>query len=433
MADVLPFDALTYNTQVVKDLRKVVTQPYDKIDERLKKTYLERNEYNAVRLILPDLINEIDPDSKYLNAKATLENWKNKEVLKHLGKKAFYYLEQKFVSPLTSETMIRKGFIGLLRFTDFSEKIVFPHEKTLSKPKEDRFKLTLNTNTYFEQIFLLFEDRNLEVLNLFNEELSSLNEKTSFSAIDDYNVRNDLFPLSSATFTEKITKIFKDKKFVIADGHHRYETGVNYMKYMKERNPLHNGTESYNFGMMFFSPSNERGLVILPTHRLIHGINNFSLPNFLKNISNLFKVEEFRSIDELKVFQVGKKFSFGFYCKDALDSFYLLSLKEDPFNLIKDKPLILRDLDVTILHSLVLDKEFGINEEKLKQQTNVEYVREIEEGLEEVRNGKEQMIFILNPTPVEQVMKVAQSGEVMPQKSTDFYPKLITGLVMYEM
>ncbi|HPO29382.1 MAG TPA: DUF1015 domain-containing protein [Caldisericia bacterium] len=433
MADILPFDALMYNTQIVKDLKGVITQPYDKINDKLKKIYIERSEYNAVKLILPDPINEADPDSKYLNAKNILNDWKTKQILKKFGEKAFYYLEQEFTSPITNETIIRKGFVGLMRFTDFSEKIVFPHEKTLSKPKEDRFKLTLTTNTYFEQVFLLFEDNNSYVINAFNKSLSGDSNNFSISVIDDYNVKNNLTPLIDPLVIENICSAFKDKKLVIADGHHRYETGVNYMKYMRERNTNHKGDESYNFGMMYFSPSNQKGLIILPTHRLVHGIASFSLSSFLKNISSTFYVKEFNSIDELKEALTGSKYSFGFYCKENLDRYYLLTLKEDPLNLITDKPLVLRDLDVSILHYMILFKEFGIDEERLAQQINVEYVREIDEGLEEVKSGKEQMMFILNPTPVEQVMKVAINGEVMPQKSTDFYPKLITGLVMYEM
>lgn len=433
MADILPFDALMYNTQVMKDLKDVITQPYDKINDKLKKTYLERSEYNAVKLILQDPINEADPDSKYLNAKNILNDWKAKQILKKFGEKAFYYLEQEFTSPITNETIIRKGFIGLMRFTDFSEKIVFPHEKTLSKPKEDRFKLTLATNTYFEQVFLLFEDNNSEVMNAFNKSLLNLSNNFTISVIDDYNVKNSLTPLIDPLMIENICSVFKDKKLVIADGHHRYETGVNYMKYMRERNTNHKGDESYNFGMMYFSPSNQKGLIILPTHRLVHGITSFSLSSFLNNISNTFYVKEFNSINELKEVLAESRYSFGFYCNENLDRYYLLTLKEDPLNLITDKPLVLRDLDVSILHYMILYKEFGIDEERLAQQINVEYVREVDEGLEEVKSGREQMMFILNPTPVEQVMKVAINGEVMPQKSTDFYPKLITGLTMYEM
>lgn len=433
MADVLPFDALMYNTQVVKDLKEVVTQPYDKIDDKLKKIYLERSEYNVVKLILPDPVSEREPDSKYSVAMETLKDWKGNGILRNFGRKAFYYLEQEFISPITNETLIRKGFIGLIRFTDFEEQIVFPHEKTLSKPKEDRFKLTKATNTYFEQVFLLFDDDNFYVMNAFRDALSSSTDKFSISVIDDYGVKNNLIPLMDTASIDKISSLFRDKKFVIADGHHRYETGVNYMKYMKAKNLNHKGDESYNFGMMYFAPSNERGLIILPTHRLVHGVTSFSLKSFFNNISNMFNVKEFNSIDELKNAQTESNYSFGFYCNEAPDSYYLLVLKESPLDLITDKPLILRDLDVTILHSLILDKEFGINEERLAQQVNVEYVREINEGLEEVRAGREQMMFILNPTLPEQVMKIAQSGEVMPQKSTDFYPKLITGLVMYEM
>jgi len=293
--------------------------------------------------------------------------------------------------------------------------------------------LTLATNTYFEQVFLLFEDNNSEVMNAFNKSLLNLSNNFTISVIDDYNVKNSLTPLIDPLMIENICSVFKDKKLVIADGHHRYETGVNYMKYMRERNTNHKGDESYNFGMMYFSPSNQKGLIILPTHRLVHGITSFSLSSFLNNISNTFYVKEFNSINELKEVLAESRYSFGFYCNENLDRYYLLTLKEDPLNLITDKPLVLRDLDVSILHYMILYKEFGIDEERLAQQINVEYVREVDEGLEEVKSGREQMMFILNPTPVEQVMKVAINGEVMPQKSTDFYPKLITGLVMYEM
>jgi len=212
MADILPFDALMYNTQIVKDLKGVITQPYDKINDKLKKIYIERSEYNAVKLILPDPINEADPDSKYLNAKNILNDWKTKQILKKFGEKAFYYLEQEFTSPITNETIIRKGFVGLMRFTDFSEKIVFPHEKTLSKPKEDRFKLTLTTNTYFEQVFLLFEDNNSYVINAFNKSLSGDSNNFSISVIDDYNVKNSLTPLIDPLVIENICSAFKDKK-----------------------------------------------------------------------------------------------------------------------------------------------------------------------------------------------------------------------------
>ena len=435
MTDLIPFDGLVYNHENIKNLDSIITQPYDKIDEILKKEYLLKSDHNAVRLILPDPTIIENPDSKYINSRDTLRSWKEKNILKHLGNKSFYYLIQEFESPITKEIIIRKGFIGLLRFTDFSEKIVFPHEKTLSKPKEDRFKLTLATNTYFEQIFLLFDDDNNQILNTFDIELSKNPNSFKIYAKDEYNVKNTLYVLNKLDFTNKIHDMFNNKQFVIADGHHRYETGLNYMKYMKERNISSNGSESYHYGMMFFCPSNEKGLIILPTHRLVHGLDSFSLSSFINNIEKTFEVRKFSNIEDFKKAQNEglATHSFGFYSKYDFDNFYLFTLNKNPMEILSDKTEAMRDLDVTILHTLILDKELGIDEERLKQQSNINYIRDLNEGINKVKNNEEQLLFILNPTTVSQVMRVSQSGFVMPQKSTDFYPKLATGLVIYEM
>jgi len=420
MAEIRPFKALRFDTEKAGNISELVCPPYDIISEEQRQQYIARNPHNIIRLELPK------GDDPYGDASKVLDEWLQKGILRQDDQEAVYIYEEEFT--VNNETKKFKGCIVRVKLEEFSKGIVLPHEETLSKAKEDRFNLMKATNCNFSQIYSLYMDEKHEITSRLDK-LSSgtpVNELT-----DSDNVTHRLWIATDKDETDAICKAFADKKLYIADGHHRYETALNYRNYCRENNI---GDENRDYVMMMLVDMEHPGLVVLPTHRLVRDLPSFDKEKLLKGCEEYFDITEENDIStaetKLKaLYDEGKK-AFAFYCGDKKYSLMVLRDNNAAAGLLPDKSKALQGLDVTVLHTLVLEKIFGIDAENMAKQINLTYVKQFEDAVSSVDNGKAQCAFILNPTRVTEIRDVAAAGEKMPQKSTYFYPKLITGLVM---
>lgn len=417
MAQIKEFSALRF-TDKVGDIGAVCCPPYDIISENQKKAFLENNQYNIIRLELPEPTAE-----GYKNAGETFNEWQEKGLIKTDETPSLYIYEEKF--SVKGVEYAFRGFVCYVKLAEFSEGVVLPHEETLSKAKTDRFNLINATGCSFSQIYSLYSDKNGDTARLLAE-LSTGEPERSFT--DNEGVTHNLWIAPKSEKTEEICRQFKDRKLYIADGHHRYETALNHRRYMRE-----NGIENENseYVMMFLVDMENDGLVVFPTHRIVRGIEDFSGEELLNKAQKYFDIKDIK-VEEIENFldseyKLGKK-AYVYYDSQRCAA---MSLKDITVmdKIFPDKSEALRRLDVTVLHSLVLEETLGIDKENMANQKNLTYTRSLEEALDSVKLGAN-CCFILNPTRIEEIADVAAAGEKMPQKSTYFYPKLITGMVM---
>jgi uncharacterized protein (DUF1015 family) len=420
MPEVKPFKGIIYNPNKVS-IEKVVAPPYDVISDMERDELYELSEYNVIRLILNK-----DKD-RYLSAKRFFERWLEENILIEIEDESIYVYEQEFTSHMPGRwgKFKRAGVILLVKLEEFGSGNIFPHERTSPKPKEDRFNLLKATNAQFDQIFGIYPDPDGRIDNLIEE----TSKKLIFNFVFQ-NVKHKLFQITDNRLINRIRYEFAEKSIFIADGHHRYETGLLYREYMKSRNPEHSGKEGYNYILMYLTNMDSESLVILPTHRIIHGLEIFDKSSFISRVGDYFYIEEFEMMDEALSNLKGKRWCL---CAFTGDKFYLLRLKSkdiiDKFAKA-DVPEVVRELDVSVLHSIILRGILGISDESQERGGNISYTHDIESAIREVKRGSGQVAFIMNPVKIEEVRRISRSGITMPQKSTYFYPKLLSGIVM---
>jgi uncharacterized protein (DUF1015 family) len=424
MPEIRPFRGYLYN-QAKVDLQNVVAPPYDVISPTQQEELYARSPYNIVRLILGK------EENRYSSAAKHFLEWQDAGILVRGRKPAIYVLHQTFENS-DGKSVTRKGFIALCRLEEFHKKIVLPHEKTLAKPREDRLKLLKACNANFSQIFSLYSDPEKRIDSLLKVRTGS---KPSVEVMFE-NVRNTMWIVEDGTIIEAVQNSLGDKQVLIADGHHRYETALAYRDFMKSRDPQYSGNEPYDYVMMFFTNLDDEGLVIYPTHRIVHSLENFAGKAFLDRISEFFVCRDFKEPHALLAALASSSTrSFGMLVKDD-PHFYLITLKPtlSSGQVIKDTlPEEVKELDVTLLHSLILKDLLGISSEAQEQKLHIDYVKSEEEALSAVWRGKAQLAFLMNATKIGEVRRVARAGHTMPQKSTYFYPKLLSGLVINKL
>ena len=416
MAVVKPFKALRFQ-ESAGPIEELVCPPYDIISEEQRKTFLKTNEHNVIRLELPK-----EGDNIYQKAGEVLNSWLENNIVAVEDNDKFYIYEEEFEVEGIRKSF--KGVIARVKLTEFSEGVVIPHENTLSAAKEDRFNLMCATGCNFSQVYCLFEDKDKKISDLLN----TVNNTTTVNELtDNEGVTHRLWTLDSNC---GLTDLFADKCLYIADGHHRYETALRYRQYARDNGAAADAASEYV--MMMLVPMESEGLVVFPTHRIVHSLNDFDSRQTMIAAREFFHVGEISSYSTLErnlksEYKAGK-ISFGAYCDGR---FYLLTLKSKSVleELLPELHETLRNLDVSVLHSLILEKLMGIDKENMAKQINLKYTRDPDEAVEAVDNGAN-CAFFLNPTRVEQIAAVGGAGQKMPQKSTYFYPKLITGLVM---
>ncbi|OGP14638.1 MAG: hypothetical protein A2052_02545 [Deltaproteobacteria bacterium GWA2_54_12] len=439
MAEIVPFRGVLYNPAKVGDLNKVMAPPYDVISPKKQDELYERHPNNIIRIILGKTTPEDTQGSdRYSRSAVDLEKWLGEGVLAHDEKPALYYYTQTYTQDGSKHT--RKGFIGLSRLVDFG-KGIHPHEKTLSGPKADRLKLMQACDANMSCIFTLYSDPVLRVNKLL--EAASAGKAPDIDVTDDDGIVNRIWRVDDQQTLNGVTESMKDKSLFIADGHHRYETALNYRNEMRAKAGSYTGNEPFNFIMMYFSNMDDEGMTIWPTHRVVHSLKDFDADAFLSKCKEYFDCREFAyaasSEPEVRASFLkeleksgAKTVSLGLHLR-ARDIYYLLSFKS---NDMMDKvfgdsiPEVFKGLDVTVLHSLVFARILGMTQEAQEKQQNLIYVKSYDEAISACSNDQNQLVFLLNATKIEQVKSVALAGFVMPQKSTYFYPKLLSGLTL---
>ena len=429
MALVYPFRGLHFSKDVATDPSRVVTQPYDKTTPSMQDEYYRRSPYNVVRITL-NIEKRKDPDTDYSGAGLTFRQWIRHRVLIEDFLPAIYAYYQEYV--IEGQVRLQKGCIALLDLKD-SGSGVLPHEHTLAAPKQDRLNLMRSIEGNEDLIHMLYADDALAVDRVLDTSISGTRPETEVK--DEYGAIHRLWAITDPEALKKIREALRPQKLFIADGHHRFETSVNFMNECEQKRWVPAAVESFDKRMVACFNSAD-GVTILPTHRLLRDLPAFDGRAFLRSIEPCFTIQRLSAADELwEKMREGRKFNvFGFYAH-SLGEFFVLRLRESA----REDPLLLRyseayrALDVSILHALLLQRHLGIDEAKLAAQAHVDYAREPESCIRLVNEGSYQAVFFLNPTSADQMQRIASLGERMPQKSTDFYPKLLTGLVFMQM
>lgn len=422
MAQIAPFCALRYQTEKAGKIESLTCPPYDIISEEQRKEFLRENEYNVIRLELPR------GEEPYKDAQKTLEKWLQDGILKQDDKPAVYIYEEEFTA--RGKRMSFRGFICRVHLEEFSKGIVLPHEETLSKAKADRFALMQHTFCNFSQIYSLYMDEQRTSAELIAQ-LSA--RQPDVEMTDGEGVTHRLWVAEDGPQVQALCASFAEKKLYIADGHHRYETALNFRNWCREQGLAVEG-DAVDSVMMMLVDMADPGLVVFPTHRLVRGLESFDAEAVKRGCEEFFDVTEMddatvmeQELDQL--YQQGKK-AFGLYTGGKGWTKLVLRDVAVMEAMLPGKSKALRELDVSVLHTLVLERIMGIDRENMAQQINLTYTKIFDEAISSVQEGKAQCSFVLNPTRVEEIRDVAAAGEKMPQKSTYFYPKLITGLVM---
>jgi len=429
MAIISPFRAWRYNPERVA-VSDVVTQPYDKISPEMQDGYYKASPYNLVRIILgKHLAGDGEQENVYTRAAASFQEWRRTGVLRQDPQPSLYTYSQTFTIPGTSTQEERRGFIAAGQIEEYSNKVVFRHEQTLSKPKADRLNLLRATRAHFGQIFMLYSgcgkvDALLESGAAPDVEVS-----------DEYAVTHRIRKISDPGVIARVQEEMNQRNLIIADGHHRYETSLGYRN--ERRAAGGSGPAPYDSVMMTFVDMDRPGLVVLPTQRLVFGLASFSADRFKSDACKYFDVEEVDpALDAARANGILCQAGHAGTALLAVSSgraFLLHTPKAIGTPLLAEFSLRQQSLDVVQLHKCLLEGVLHISEEAVRNQQNVFYCRETAEGMSHVRSGKAQMAFLMNPVRMEQVRDIAFAGEVLPQKSTDFYPKLLSGLTVYAL
>jgi len=465
MALISPFQAWRYDPERVP-VQLAVTQPYDKITPAMQERYYQASPYNLVRIILGKrLPGDGDAENVYTRAAASFQNWRQMGVLRQDPEPSIYRYSQTFRIPGDvpgSQTQaVRRSFIALGRIEDYSAGVVFRHEQTLAKPKADRLDLLRATRAHFGQIFMLYSGAGK--VDALLDSAAAKNKAPDVEVTDEYDVVHRVWTISDSSVIASVQEQMRERKLIIADGHHRYETALTYRNERRAEAETGSGLPvPYDSVMMTFvdvdrpdidrsdkdrsdkdrpdkdRPDKDRpGLVILPTHRLVFGLPSFSLAQFQAETRKFFNVEEVDAgIDAARATAILKHAGHAgtaLLAVTAGHAFLLRSPKAIGSDLFGNLSLRQQALDVVQLHKCLLEGGLKISEEAIRNQENVSYCREAGEALMQVRSGKVQVAFLMNPVRMEQVRDIALAGEVLPQKSTDFYPKLLSGLTIYAL
>jgi uncharacterized protein (DUF1015 family) len=435
MADIRPFRALRYNQQKVT-AAQVLTQPYDKITGPMQEKYYSASPYNLVRIIFGrSEPGDNTEDNVYIRAAAFSRQWREQGILAQDGAPSIYPYSQTFIAP-SGKKFERRGFIALGRVQDYPDKVVFRHEQTLAKPKADRLDLLRATRVHYEQLFLLYEDSG-EI-----DSLLSTTQQPAIDVADEYGVAHRVWEISDPQAIAGVQARMRDQKLVIADGHHRYETALNFRNECRAASNDSNPDAPYEFVMMTFVNMNDPGLLILPTHRVVHSLPSFSVDELKEASRQFFEVEDVDpAIDASRVPALLEQRGRGgtaLLAVTADRAFVLHSPKPAAARFLSGLSSRQQSLDVVQLHKVVLEGVLKLSEESIRNQQNLSYVRQAAEAIAAVRGdaaGKQaaNIAFLMNPCPVQKMREVALAGEVMPQKSTDFYPKLLSGLTAYAL
>ncbi|WP_415238641.1 DUF1015 domain-containing protein [Seleniivibrio woodruffii] len=417
MSIVRPFAGVRYNLEEVL-LKSVVAPPYDVISPEMKQELKDKSPYNVVTLDLPD-----GADDKYANAAALYKEYLDNKILVKDQKPGFYVYEQ--VYSYGGKEYVRTGFVGLLKIEELGKGSVYPHEKTLSGPKKDRFELMKACKTNFSQIFGLYMDKDNRMNLVFNE---AKKDMPTASAMDDDGVKNTIWSVQNENTVRMIEEFMKDKAIYIADGHHRYETALNYRDYAREQNAdMEKEEKPYDYVMMMFVNFYDEGLKIFPTHRVLEVDSSFSFEAFKEKLRFDFTIEKLAdaAAADAYVNDASGERTMAIYYDNT---YYGIKANDE---VIENLAQVYRKVDTYLLQEGIMKKFLNVSDERLLKKEGVYFVQTLEQ-IEKLAADKKAVGFILKGVDIEIVREISESGMVMPQKSTYFYPKLQTGLVIYQ-
>lgn len=450
MVEVKPLNAIVYNQEKV-DVNDVIAPPYDVISDEYREELYHRNNYNIVKLILAKGSTDLtDEDNRYNEAKKNFDKWLDEKVLIKLEKPCILYILQKYTTENGRE-ITRKGFIARNKIEDFSTKKILPHEFTMGGPKEDRLRLTKKCQANFSQIFMVYSDAKKQVekaIEALRKNIAPLTPTLSpeerggglkpfIDVTDDNGVQNIVYKIEDEETLSLIEKVLADKTLLIADGHHRYETAMNYRNYLKEQGV--NNPEA-DYVMSYFTNLDDDNLIVFPTHRIItKWIEPYVLLDKVKKYYDLTEFE-FNGQNKAEVKEKflqaledsnEKRISHGLYMKNV-NKFYLLALRENVDAILNEYevPKELKTLDLTVLHKVLITKEFGYTQEEQMAQDGILYIKQESEAFDMIDSGQAEASFIMAYPKIKDIKRISEAGYRMPQKSTYFYPKLLSGIVI---
>ena len=430
--EVKPLNAIVYNQDMV-NMSDVIAPPYDVILDDYRNELEARSEYNIVKLILANNSTDLtDENNRYNAAFANYQKWLGEKVLVKTDKPCILYLIQNYEK--NGKKISRKGFIARNRIEDFASKNILPHEYTMGGPKADRLNLTKKCKANFSQVFLVYSDPEKQI-----EKAIDYTQKPFIDVTDDLGVQNIVYKIDDEKTLSLIEKVLSDKTCLIADGHHRYETAMNYRNEMRKTVSNPTGNESWNYVMSYFT-NLEDDLLIFPTHRIL--TRSIDSADLLEKVKKYFDVEEISFDSQNKLEMKSKlleeieksskeRISMGLYLKNV-SKFYLLKLRENVDSILDDHkvPDVLKTLDLIVLHKVIISKELGYTQEEQMAQDGILYIKQESEAFDMIDDGKANASFIMAYPKIQDIKKISEAGERMPQKSTYFYPKLLSGIVI---
>ncbi len=445
MAFIAPFRGVTFNIDKVGSLDEVVTPPYDVISENAEASYGAKNPYSMIRLDITKNPGGSDGDDfRYQEVADLLQQWLDQDVLQRDDQAALYVYTVRYKHP-SRKMLTRKGVVALVGLSEFGKGMVKPHEETFDSVISDRLRLLDTTKAQFSQIFSLYSDKDSEVMTLLD---NAKDQEPMGRITDNDGCIHSLYRMSDESVIMKVQKLFMNKALYIADGHHRYTTALAYRKLERERNSEFSDKDPANHIMMYLCPMEDPGLSVFPTHRLLHWPGRLSMDDLKKRLSACFDIEEIRNgsreillsevlsrVEEEE--QKGSKDSvttFGVY-HPGEDRCLLLFTKKDAYQLLKEKPTQLQELDVVVLSDVIIRGALELDHQRCEEENLIHYYSDPDEAIDEAVkkcNATEEvtpLLFVMNPTQVKQVKQVADEKLIMPHKSTYFYPKIMTGLL----
>ncbi|MEM0360702.1 MAG: DUF1015 domain-containing protein [Candidatus Diapherotrites archaeon] len=414
MVQIKAFQALRYDFKKAGKPENLVAPPYDVISREYREELRKRSPYNCIHVTLGEEIEENKQFNLYAKAAENLKNWEEKGILFREESPAIYAYEQ--IYTLKGKKYRRKGFIPLVKLEPFEQGNILPHEFTLSGPKADRLELLRATKANTECIFALYSDKSGKIKKILEK---TCKKKPLFEVKDDNGIKNRLWAITDEKEISIIAETMKDKKLFIADGHHRYETHLKYF----EENPQADSMP------ILLVEMKDPGLIVLPTHRLLFGLKEFDFKKFKEELAKWFNVKEIRGNAKQLEKKLALKKEKAFIARSKGKTL-LFSLKKnvDLSALMPGIVKEIRELDVSILHKIVIEGILGISAEQVARKEHIEYVKDFGEALKKADSGKYDIAFLMNATKKEQVVASCLAGQRMPQKSTYFYPKILSGL-----
>ena len=455
MAIVAPFRALRFNPLKLEHLEDVVTPPYDIIDEKNQAAFQARNPYNMIHLDISKSPGKgDDSDERYNSARNYFTKWQEEDILIRDDEPGFYLYRIDYKLP-SGLRLTRKGFIGLVKLSEFSEGIVKPHEQTFDTVTADRLRLMDTCQAQFSQIFSLYSDPEMQIMTALEADCS---ERPLYEVRDADGGKHSIWPVTDKDTLARVQELFKDNAVYIADGHHRYKTSLQYSQLMKERQGELSAQSPYNYTMMYLCPMEDPGLKVLPTHRLVTLPDDVlpglpSMDELASMLSAYFHLEEITGCSreiylgevlarmEERIFtKQQESIMFGLYHADE-DRCFMLTLKKKAGEIeaLADRPTALQDLDVVVLSDLVVENILGLEYERVEHDNLVRYFADPDEALDVAvkecvaSDSSLKLLFLMNNTKVSQVKRVADEQLIMPHKATYFYPKILTGFLLNKL